>query len=294
MNESREQDKIEKIRKYILKSGYPLEIEIGGILRKSGWLVINQCPYLDKETKKVRTADILAIKMNFPSAKLGLPLLIECKKSEKHEWVFHTQQKENEFLPLLGTLLDVVKKITNPAISDKLQELLTNASIGDLLGLDTRSSRLLGKLTGLHVLNKNTKIGVFNVVPNSKDDFFEATQQINSEIENLSEAMKAFIIFPIIVFDGDMYEFYEEGGAMKILPINHVQHILFRPKLSPYLIDVVKKSYFSEFLKTIEADFRILAEIASYEREVFSDRNHASKSEQTTQAEVKRKEGVTP
>jgi hypothetical protein len=294
MNESRELDKIKKIREYIMKSGYPLEIEIGGILRKNGWLVINQWPYFDKETKKVRTVDILAMKTNSLSTKLGLPLLIECKKSEKHEWVFHTQLKENEFLPLIGTLSDVVKKITKPAIVDKLQELLTNASIGDLLGLDTRSSRLLGRLTGLHVLNKNTKIGVFNVVPNSKNDFFEATQQINSDIENLSEALKTFIIFPVIVFDGDMYEFYEEGGEMKVLPINHVQHILFGRELSPYLIDVVKKSYFSEFLKTIEADFQVLAEIASYEREVFSDRNQPSKSGQTYQTNPDKQEGVEP
>jgi hypothetical protein len=131
MNEKEESKEIQKIRNYILKSGYPLEIEIGNILRKSGWLVINQWPYLDKD-KKVRTDDIFATRVNL-SSKLGLFLLIECKKSEKHSWVFHTQQKGSEVLPLLGTILDVLKKITNPTLFAKIQELQTNASLAKFL-----------------------------------------------------------------------------------------------------------------------------------------------------------------
>jgi len=290
MNESREQVKVEKIRKYIMRSGYPLEIEIGDILRKSGWLVINQWPYLDSATKKVRTADVLAIRKKSPSAKFALILLIECKKSEKNYWAFHTQKKENEFLPLLGTLLDFAKKITNPSISGKLQQLLTNASIGNSFGINTRSSRLLKKLSGLHLLSKNIGIGVFHIVPSSKDDFFEATMQTISAIESM-ESTKATITFPVIVFDGDVYEFYQHSGKLEILPTNHVQHISFNAELSPYLIDVVKRSYFLDFLKTIENDFQILDEIADYEMETMSEKpptkSHSSETVQSSQAEVK-------
>lgn len=267
MNEDKESDKIQKIRKYVEKSGYPLEIEIGDILRKSGWFVINQWPYVESDTR-VRFADILASKL--PS-KLGLPLLIECKKSEQHPWVFHTQRKESEFLPLLGMLVDILMKIKNPSLSTKLQELLANQSMGQSLGLDTRSSRLLSKLKSLHGMNMNTKIGLFNVIPDSKDDFFEATQQINSVIQNLPQTMKNLVVFPIIVFDGEMYEFYKEAESMKILPIDHVQYILFRPYSPLYLIDVVRKSYFSEFLKTIETDIQILTEIESYKRKFMKE-----------------------
>lgn len=52
MSERKEQEKMKKIREYILKSGFPLEIEIGNILRKNGWLVGNQWPYIDLESKK--------------------------------------------------------------------------------------------------------------------------------------------------------------------------------------------------------------------------------------------------
>lgn len=34
MSENKEQEKIKKIKKYLEKSGFPLEVEIGNILRK--------------------------------------------------------------------------------------------------------------------------------------------------------------------------------------------------------------------------------------------------------------------
>jgi len=48
-----EKDKIKRIRERILRSGFPLEIEIGNSLREYGWAVFNQMPYVDKETEKI-------------------------------------------------------------------------------------------------------------------------------------------------------------------------------------------------------------------------------------------------
>jgi len=157
-----EPNKIRKIREYILKSGYPLEIEIGNVLRKNGWLVGNQWPYMDKAEGKIRTIDILAMRMRLQQPPFGLLMIVECKKSEKHEWVFHTQQKENEFLPMMGTLFDVLNKLAKPPIPDKLKQLYTNAALGKLFALKTSSSALLSKLSGLHLLARDIRIGVFN------------------------------------------------------------------------------------------------------------------------------------
>jgi hypothetical protein len=258
MSERKEQEKIKKIREYILKSGFPSEIDIGNVLRKSGWLVGNQWPYMDKVTKKIRTVDVLAMKMTLQPPGLGLLLLIECKKGEKHEWVFHTQQKEREFLPLIGTIVDFVKKLAKPPLSSKLEKLASDAALGKLFGLEPSSSDSLGKLSGLHILDKAIKIGVLSVIPSSKDDFFEATQQIISSLESMAEGMKSFIIFPVIVFDGEIYEFYQENNEIKVLPTNHIQFMSFGEDMSPCLIDIVRKTYFSEFLKIIERDYQIL------------------------------------
>lgn len=263
MNETKEQNKIRKIREYILKSGFPSEIEIGNILRKNGWLVVNQYPYIDKDTKKIRAIDVLAMKPISQPPVLGSLLLIECKKSEKHDWVFHTQQKEREFLPLIGTIVDCFKKIAKSPLSDKLEQLVRNAAVGELFGLETPSSDLWAKLSGLHILDKAIKIGVLSVIPDSKDDFFEATQQIISALENLVEGTKYFIIFPVIVFDGEIYEFYQENDEMKVLPTNHIQFMSYGKDMSPCLIDITRKTYFSEYLKMIDRDSQILLNLVS-------------------------------
>lgn len=270
--------KVKKIREYILKSGYPLEIEIGNILRKTAWIVGNQWPYTDSKEKKIRAIDILA--MRLMHRQLGLMMVIECKKSEKHDWVFYTQQKERELLPLLGTFVDFLKKIAKPPISEKLTQLYATSTLGELFGAKTSSSALLSKLSGLHLLNPEIRMGIFNVIPTKegenqprgkksteRDDFFEATQQLISALESIGGGMKNFIVFPVIVFDGELYEFYQSENEMEFMPINHVQFISFGTEMSPCMIDIVRKTYFHQFLKIMENDFAILSEIINYEGE---------------------------
>lgn len=265
MSEKKEQEKIQKIREYILKTGFPSEVEIGNALRRSGWLVGNQWPYVDKESKKIRPVDVLAMKFQAQPPNLSVVLLIECKKSLKHEWVFHTQEKEKEFLPALVTLIDFAKKIKGISLADKLKNLPAKLTLFSKL-------TKLSKLSGLHVFDKAVKIGVFNIIPSAKDrdDFYEALQQITTAFESMSVTTTGApsIIFPTIVFDGEMFEFYQEDNETKILPINHLQFMSFSKgpsRMSPCLVDVVRKTYFSEFLQMIERDFHILTELFKFE-----------------------------
>lgn len=254
MSEAKEKQKIEKIRERILQSGFPLEIEIGNILRKNGWLVTNQWPYTDKITEKIRTLDIVAIKMRPQPPRplgLGVMLLVECKKSLKQDWVFHTQEKGKEFFPAIMTILDLVQKLVKIV-----------PSAGELLNL-TYDKIMATKLSGLHVLDKAIKIGVFNMSAGSgESDFYKATNQISSALGSMGESMGSFIGFPTIVFDGEIFEYYQQNGEPQILPINHLQFMSFREDMEPCLIDIVRKTYFSEFLKIIENDSGILTEFA--------------------------------
>jgi len=268
MNEDKESERIRKVRKAILKSGYPTEIEVRNALKKNGWLVGNQWPYRDKTTQKVRAVDVFAMKIGLKPSRLGIILLAECKKSEEHEWVFYTQQKEADYLSFMGAIFDTVRKVTSPQVSEQLEQLMAKATLGDIFNIETRSSNILSKLSGLHILNRSIRMGLFSVAPfrkdGGKDDFFEATQQIISSIESLAEGMKGLIVFPLIVFEGEVYEFYPDDGELTILPTNHVQFISFGADLTPHLIDIVKKSHLAEFLKMIETDLQILSEIANY------------------------------
>jgi hypothetical protein len=251
MSVDRNQKRIKKIREHILKSGFPSEVEIGTVLRKDGWLVGNQWPYRDKTTGKIRPVDILAMKFGFPQSWLAISLLIECKKRFKGEWIFHTQEKEKEFLPLLGTLFDLLNKIKGTTFSQKITDL-------------TPDDIMASMLSGLHLLDKTIRIGVFSITPKGKDEFHEAVMQIISALEGMKNSMKSFIIFPSIVFTGDMFEYYQENGETKIQPINHIQFITFIPEsegMYPCMIDVVRKSYFNDFLRMVNRDFYILSQL---------------------------------
>lgn len=251
-SEKKEQEKIKKIREYLKKSGFPLEVEIGNILRKNGWLVGNQWPYIDKDADKIRAADILAIKIS-PTPQIAFLLLIECKKSLKHDWLFYTQEKQRELLPLIWSFVDIVKKFEH--LSNRFRNLTAN---------QIASSKLLN----FHLLDNTIKVGVFNVLPSPKerDDFFVATNELISALAGMRDRLKSTITFPIIVFDGDIFEFYQKGDETEILPIDHLQFISFekaQARTRPCLVDVVKKTYFPEFLKMIEQDISIIKEVIS-------------------------------
>lgn len=65
------------------------------------------------------------------------------------------------------------------------------------------------------------------------------------------------------MFDGAIYEFYEEKDEMEVLPVNHLQFVSYDEEARPCMIDVVRKTYFSEFLQIIENDFEIYNEVLS-------------------------------
>jgi len=259
----KEQAKIENIRKYILKSGFPSEIEVGNILRKANWIVINQAPYIDKITKKIRTIDVSAFKpVPIPKLK-GFQVIVECKKSEQHEWVFHTQHKTNEYQTAMWTLAELFKTMGNPAIMEKFNELSKACKATNLFGypLEQHNKQILSSkmssLTKLHYFDETIRMGIMHLMPNKNDDFFEATQQIGAIVRSMNEPEKNFVQFPVIVFDGEMFEFYQENAEMKVNPINHLQYTLIDGEMPLRTIDIVRKSYFSEFIAMIENDISI-------------------------------------
>ncbi|HVF49693.1 MAG TPA: hypothetical protein VNA19_06385 [Pyrinomonadaceae bacterium] len=69
------------------KSGYPLQTIVADLLRSKQWGVQEEWSYIDRDTKELRTIDILAEKHLFdfkqgqPRVRPALDLLIECKQS---------------------------------------------------------------------------------------------------------------------------------------------------------------------------------------------------------------------
>ena len=78
---------------------------------------------------------------------------------------------------------------------------------------------------------------------------------------SLASRVQIVMYFPLIVFDGDMYEVELESWKPKL---EKTTHILIRKNYrSPYtkhvdrfLIDIVHRSFLSDFLKQLDSDFQ--------------------------------------
>lgn len=239
---------IEGIRKTICQSGYVLEIEIADLLQRNGWDVFFQYPYLDKKQEKIRKIDLLCFRRNLivdyipnPSQILG-SLVIECKKSTKHGWAFHTIKKEGS-QAAFWTVLDLKERVKE--IKQTQEQDPTNF------------------MNNFHPLKKDTRIGTLCCIPpKHPDDFYEALNQILSDITYGTGNIPRCITFPVIVFDGPIWEFYKENGELKIKEINYLQYlsaIIEKQEVKPCLIDIVKSTYFNDFVELIEKSFKLLS-----------------------------------
>ena len=97
--------KLEKVKEWVLKTGYPLELEVIDELKSHGWEVMASTNYFDEDEGKWRELDVKAYrKIEFGKVKyapewsyaLDLTLIIQCKKSEKFAWIlFPAEGKED-------------------------------------------------------------------------------------------------------------------------------------------------------------------------------------------------------
>jgi len=95
-------DRISFIREEVERSGFPLGFEVASLLKKHGWEVLPSSPYWDLDEGQWREIDVKAYKsLPVPPAGGGanpytvtLALIVECKRTEKHAWVFFQWPRE--------------------------------------------------------------------------------------------------------------------------------------------------------------------------------------------------------
>jgi len=78
---------LEKVRKAIELTGYPLELESASIAEQRGWIPFHSVQYPDPTTQKLRELDLLIYK-NINQRRLELH--ISCKSSSNKQFVFFT------------------------------------------------------------------------------------------------------------------------------------------------------------------------------------------------------------
>jgi len=262
---------IEKVK----KSGYPLEIEISDSLEKQKFVVFNTQYYFDEEAKQGRDIDIYALPLEpDPYDDKLLPLFlrtdvaIECKKSETHAWVFYTRPR----IPMSSIYMRGQYRTTVPKpekfptgsfewlLQQKCLVLHYDKFERIAIAYEEIKKKKIDKETGKEGKNGSSRKEIFEAI-NQLVKF--TCYEIHKTYDRITELSKTSgreyitIFFPMIVFDGDMFEVFLVSGEPILEKKTHMllathYRCPYCGEVESFTIDVVQRSHFNEFLRTMK------------------------------------------
>jgi len=247
----------DKIIEEIKNSGYGLEINSALSLNKNEWQTTVNSRYYDSEIKGFREIDIVALRENKKIKGVEDCLVIECKKSEKNPWVFFSKN-------ILST-----KNLFNLNI---------------VAGGDGSHYKQFEKFAQAHYYSKSP-VHTYYMVAHANDNnskrvmIAKAIDQVLSSLLFLYEQEYLFmdkykvnaarIMYPVIVFDGELLSALVDKDNVQVSEAKHIQlHIVRQAKTAidipwskemmrilkskTFIVDIVQKDYFEEFLKNFD------------------------------------------
>jgi len=246
----------ENLKKMIEGTGHPVSLKVSMILQRKGWYVRNAPRYSQKnDDSELREIDIVGSKKSNLFEDSFNELIIECKK-QKDPWIFFKQTRKNE---------DKFTLNTNFA-----------GYAAGYLDDSPESKHLFQR----HYYHKK-ELCTYFIVGCKNPEKGGPGATIDRAINQVHNALKFYIaqgggdnpafFYPIIVFDGEIFEASYRNEKLVMKKSNHIS-LYFeieydKPELfhsaktgsldtilesKPYIIDIVKLSYFEKFLDSIE------------------------------------------
>lgn len=260
----------------IKKSGYPLEIEISNLLDKN-YFVSNTQYYFDEEAKQGRDIDIFASPLGFISMDMKLApfgvrteVPIECKKSETHAWVFYTRPRipinwvytSGQWDTTIPKPIEFSTKSFDYFFKEKCFSFHYDEFEKIAIAYDEIKKKKIEKGKGEKVISSKREIfeAVNQLVRFTSYEIHQSFNRI-AKIPKRSDKEIIIIFFPTIAFDGDMYEVSFDYNEPKLEKKNHIllstrYRCPICQEARSFMIDVVHRSYFSQFLEILNTDFQ--------------------------------------
>ena len=216
-------NKIENMKKAIIKSGFPLEISTASILKSKKYRIVQHQYYFDEEEGKIREIDMLAEKTNyFESPKKGTKmefhniLIVECKKQdEKSPWLFFEG--------------DSVNKDPSTLIYTSTKEFFNKKWVAE--NVFPKTHYFIKKPCIYYIppfkldKNGNTKKDYIHDTILQLLSALRTTVGIYEEFQNRVVHKRMYSYYPIIVLDGDLYSSrIDNEETIEILPRDHIPH----------------------------------------------------------------------
>jgi len=284
----------------IEKSGFPLEIEISSILESQKWVVINNRPYRDPDENEVRSIDVSAFHEStafdferYNPLAFSPNLVIECKKSTTHAWVFFSRPAKGKVFSMSGQVYDFPKFFSTKAYMTKNKLAEPTFSYEYYFNYFMDPSR---GMQHLHYADFNRTAITYHEYKLQKgkessmggrEEIFKAVNQLvkfqSFETKETAGHVKGatspyfpmVLSFLAIVFDGMLFEAIVGNGKVQLDERDHVLlEVRYRPDYSSidlnYWIDIVKREYFQNYMEKIHLDISLIGDKITSERKLLA------------------------
>jgi hypothetical protein len=245
----------DRIEKALMTTGFPLELKVAEILRRREYEIYgNQFFEIDDKIKEIDMEAWIPVKIpdSYRIWCLNPEIVIECKMSKKYSWVFHRSHT------VVGhsDLAQGIDAIT-------LKHGHGHGLLGDILSFEHYYES--------HVAGTFAVLDVERGRLSERDEVFDSTsklsQFVNYRVENLMryfghDRRDILFFFPVLVFDGMIYEADYDGGELSILPIDSIvlEARTISPitgRLAPMYVDIVTSGHFENHLGIIEREIKL-------------------------------------
>ncbi len=292
MTEEEETAFKERTIESLIRHGFPLEIKTHQLLKSHGWKSQAEYAFEDPDEEKMRRIDFLAWKRHKVDSKffenVMITLIIECKKRENSAWVFYRTEKESidvdnldELIYSAPSILVIENESWLQAFEEKqlkriilaTHQIATEHPFIAIAGHDIPVETETERIRRLKAEEKGSR---GKKQKNNRSDFLYraslvVTKALESEIaddiEYWSDTMDdgSFppnfeIYYPIIVFNGPMYEAQIVDETIHLNDIEYVQLILETPE-TQHVIDVVSIDTFESYLEMLDKELDQLGKI---------------------------------
>ena len=256
---------INKIEKHILKSGFPFEWSVRDEVIRANKILIekmdNDDPpnevyfknyYIDFQEKKLRENDIAwnyfysFYSINKKNEKYGIHwnYYFECKQSEKYNLIFFSEPISSMFeishsinLSTLSILPDEILKANNNKLAQYQYNHLSN---------------ICYSYTMFPEGNDLIRSAIYQAFSPGLAEYYEHITFLKEE--KISEVLSdSFLIFPVVVFSGNMFECVYSKNKIEIAPTKHIM-LSVTDSIKPgkfgknFIVDFVRADYLRTFL----------------------------------------------
>ena len=265
MDEALKQD----IQNAIEHSGFPLEHDCYGILRKHEWSIITNRFYIDDIRRIEREVDIVAYKVHVDELEKILyitSLIISCKRSESKTWCFLTRKADEsddniDWTPLHYCTTDKrLEYMTNSHRENVIHRYKANNATRELYHFN---ENVFAYEQLREASNTNERSQKGNIIICGNDDIYNSIitsiKAVEYEKRSRTEQhkqrkYKRYYTFHILsVFDGKMVKDYIDNESNhnieNIQEIKYLNRHIINNKDNFYIVNFVNKTNFENIIQ---------------------------------------------